>query len=109
MKKIVILLLIFGFALFLRLWNLNQMGRTWDESDYVAVGYQFGQLIEKGDIGNKFFYQWTDEPPLARYVYGIFGSFDTKTVQGKTVFNYDYTYARLASVIMSSVAVVFLA
>jgi len=82
------------------------MGRTWDESAYVEVGYQFVQLIEKGDIGNKLFYQWTDEPPLARYVYGIFGSFNTKTIQGKTVFNYDYTYARFASVIMSSMAVV---
>jgi 4-amino-4-deoxy-L-arabinose transferase-like glycosyltransferase len=109
MKKIVILLLVFVFALSLRLWNLNKMGRTWDESAYVEVGYQFVQLIEKGDIGNKFFYQWTDEPPLARYVYGIFGSFDTKTVQGKTVFNYDYTYARLASATMSSIAVVIVA
>ena len=107
-KKIITLILIFIFALSLRVWNLNQMGRTWDESAYVDVGYKFVQLIEKGDLGNKFFNQWVDEPPLARYIYGIAESQGAKTVQGKTVFNYDYTYARLASALMSSVAVILI-
>ena len=105
-KKIFIIVCIFLFSVILRLWNLNQMGRTWDESAYVEVGYNFIQLLEKGDVNNNYFYLWSDEPPLARYVYGIFGSFDQTPAHGQAIFNYDYTFARFASVLMSSLTVV---
>lgn len=104
-KKILIILCIFAFSVILRLWNLNAMGRTWDENAYGEIGYKFIQLIEKGDIRNSFFYTWTDEPPLGRYIYGIFGSFDAKTEQGKTIFPYDITATRLASVVFSSMSI----
>lgn len=107
-KKILFVILIFAFSLSLRLWNLNQMGRTWDEHAYVEVGYKFVQLLAKGDFKNNFFYNWADEPPLARYIYGFSEVFGKKQIQsdGKVLFNYDYTYPRLASSILSSLSVV---
>ncbi len=108
MKKILIVIIIFIFSFSLRLWNLNQMGRTWDESAYVEVGYKFIKLIEKGDFKNEFFYEWTDEPPLARYIYGLASVFDEKEInnKGQYIFNYDYTYPRVTSAIISSLSVV---
>ena len=108
MKKIFVVIIIFLFSFSLRLWNLNQMGRTWDESAYVEVGYKFIKLIEKGDFKNKFFYEWADEPPLARYIYGIASVFDEKEInnKGEVIFDYDYTYPRVASAIISSLSVV---
>lgn len=108
MKKLFIIIVIFLFSFSLRLWNLNQMGRTWDESAYVEVGYKFIKLIEKGDFKNEFFYEWADEPPLARYIYGLASVFEKKEInnKGQIVFDYDYTYPRIASAIISSLSVV---
>ena len=105
-KKIIIIFAIFILSLILRLWNLNQMGRTWDEAAYVEVGNTFIKLIEKGDFLNKYFYQWLDEPPLARYVYGAFSFFDHNNGGKQNVFNYDYTSAHVASALISSFSVV---
>lgn len=108
MKKFIIILLIFSFSLSLRFWNLDKMGRTWDERDYVEVGYKFDKLIIKGDILNNYFYEWVDEPPLARYIYGAFSVFDTTTSNnhGNVSFKYDYTHARIASALISSLSVI---
>lgn len=105
-KKIFIILFIFIFTFGLRLWNLNKMGQTWDEPAYVEVGYKFIKLVEKKDFLNEYFYQWTDEPPLVRYVYGLFGTYDRSKVGDSYIFNYDYTFARLASSLIASVAVI---
>lgn len=105
-RKISLIFFIFLFSMTLRLWNVNQMGRTWDESAYVDVGNNFVKLIEKGDLLNSFFYKWSDEPPLARYVYGLFSKFDEHKGSNGNLLNYDYTYARLASSLVSTLAVV---
>ncbi len=90
-------ILIFLFAVVLRLWNLNQMGRTWDEMVQLVKGHQFIELIKKGDFANSFWYQNPDHPPLKDYTYGLAGYLD----QGQ----YDLTYSRLVSVLFSSLSV----
>jgi len=55
--KVVILIFIFLFAMGLRLLTLNQIGRTWDESQYIEQGYKLIELIKNGDFGNSFFTQ----------------------------------------------------
>ena len=104
-KKILMLITIFILSYVLRLWNLNQMGRTWDEAAYVEVGNKFVSLLEKGDFLNKYFYDWVDEPPLARYIYGIASMTDKEKVGEQYLFNYDYTYAHLTSAFFSSLSV----
>ena len=96
MNKWFIVLLIFLFSTILRLWNLNQMGRTWDEGAYVEMGYRFVQLIQKGDFTNSYWYKTSDAPPFARYVYGLVGQLD--------ISHYDYTFSRLVSVLLSSLS-----
>lgn len=107
-SKILIILVIFSSSFILRLWNLNQMGRTWDEPSYVEVGYKFIKLIEKGEIKNNLFLKWADEPPLARYIYGLASVSNEKEINtnGNILFNYDYTYPRLASAFISSFSVI---
>ncbi len=102
-KKILAALFVFVFAFLLRLWNLNSMGRTWDETAYVEVGNKMIQLILNKNIFNSYFYHFTDAPPLARYLFGIASNLDIKSIIGGIpVFNYEYTYARLISIIFSS-------
>ncbi|GEM_PF-842336 len=104
--KIIALLLVFIFALLLRLVNINEMGRTWDEAEYVEPGYKLVELIKKGDFNNSFFYTSYNHPPLVKYLYGITAHFDLeKTVKGEPVFNYDYTFSRLLSALMFSLGV----
>ncbi|MBI4009257.1 glycosyltransferase family 39 protein [Candidatus Roizmanbacteria bacterium] len=106
--KLFIIFLVFIFSFSLRLWNLNEMGRTWDEVAYVERGYRLVELVRRGDFTNSYWYEWPDNPPLARYVYGIFGSFDIDHFfpGGQPVFKYDYTFARLASSAASSLSVI---
>ncbi len=109
-KKITILTAIFLFALLLRLWNLYDVGRTYDEEAYVKPGYQFIELIKKGDFGNTLWWEAPDEPPFARYLYGITAQFDViknNHIQEPT-FNYDFRFSRLVSVLFSSLAVVLI-
>jgi len=82
------------------------MGEVWDEFNYVGRGYTVVQLFKKGDFNNRLWYDTPDHPPLARYLYGIGAQFDV--VEGKEIFNYDKTYARLVSVILSSLTAVFI-
>ena len=101
---------IFIFAIFLRLWNLNQMGRTWDEEFYVERAYTYIDLIKKGDFTNSYWYrnEASGFPPVSKYLYGITSILDIQNFDsnGKAIFNYDYTYARLLSVLFSCGSVI---
>lgn len=106
--KILVVLFIGIFSLTLRLWNLNQMGKTWDEDAYVEWGYNFVNLAIKGDFKNSYWYRKSASPPLSSYLFGIpsrldVSKFDSK---GKPIFNYDYTHVRLVSVLFSSFTVI---
>lgn len=108
--KIIALLIIFFFTLLLRLWNLNVVGRTWDEGNYVEMGTIYIDLIKKGDFTNEFWYKFNVSVPLAYYTYGFAGTFDIIhiTEDGKKIFDYNFSHARLVSVLLSSVTVVLI-
>ena len=99
---------IFILALFLRVYTLNQMGRTWDEPEYIEQGYKLDELIKKGDFANSFFYTTYDHPPLVKYIYGLTAHLDQKGIDksGNPIFNYDYTYSRLLSAVFASLSAV---
>lgn len=107
MNKWLILLLIFVLSVILRLWTLNQMGRTWDEGAYIIDGYKLIELAKKGDFYNNKWYNNPDHPPLARYLYGLASHLDAEKVdsKGEPIFKYDWTFARLVSVLFSSLTV----
>lgn len=106
--KTVILISIFLFAVSLRLYNLNEIGRTWDELEYIGHGYKLVDLIKKGDFNNSFFYTSYNHPPLVKYLYGITAHFDVEKYlpNGNPVFRYDLTYSRVLSALMFSLGVV---
>lgn len=108
--KWVFVFLLFTLAFSLRVWNLNKMGRTWDEPYYVESAYTFIDLARKGDFTNPSWYRNESSgfPPLSRYLYGIAGALDVHGLDsmGKPLFNYDYTHSRLVSVLFSSLTVV---
>ncbi|MCL5438713.1 MAG: glycosyltransferase [Patescibacteria group bacterium] len=105
--KIIAVVLIFLFSILLRLSTLNQIGRTWDEYEYVEQGYKLTELIKNGDFNNNYFYTTYDHPPLVKYIYGISAHFDVeKIINNKPVFNYDLTNSRLLSSLMFSLGVV---
>lgn len=122
MKKILIFaILIFLFAFFLRLWNLNMMGRWWDEEWYTAKGYTTIELLAKKDFSHPFLYtDISDHPPLSSYFYGLasyadFIRFDKEAKhmlptmpQGMPIFQYDLVHTRMVSVIISSLSIVLL-
>ncbi len=107
MNKWLVLLIIFFFSLNLRIWNLNQMGQGWDEHEYIEQGYKLVELIKKGDFNNPYFYNTYDHPPLVKYLYGITAHLDVSKYlnKGEVIFNYDYTYSRLLSSVISSLAI----
>lgn len=106
MNKLVVFLLIFLFSISLRLWNLNEIGRTWDEQEYVEQGYKMVELLRKGDFNSSYFYTTYDHPPLVKYLYGVTAHFDVeKMVRGEPVFKYDLTYSRILSIILFSLGV----
>lgn len=107
MKKIVALL-IFCLSLSIRLLTLNQIGRTWDENQYVTQGYKMVELLKKGDFSNPYFYQTYEHPPLAKLFYGLGAHFDVDHFDssGEPVFKYDFTHARVVSAIAGSLSVV---
>ncbi|MBI2028547.1 MAG: glycosyltransferase family 39 protein [Candidatus Levybacteria bacterium] len=108
MSKWLIILLIFSFSLSLRLWTINQMGRTWDESQYIEQGYKMIELIKNGDFNNSFFYTTYDHPPLVKYLYGTTAHLDVekRLANGNAIFKYDLTYSRLLSAVLFSLGVV---
>lgn len=100
----------FFFSFGLRLWGLNDMGRTWDESPYVDDGYRFIELAKEGDLRNSKWYENFDHPPLGRYMYGLAEHLDNvKTANGQTEFPYDYTYPRVVAALLSAFSVVLIA
>ena len=106
--KIVLISIILILALGLRFLTLNQIGRTWDESEYIEQGYKMIELLKQGDFGNSYFYTTYDHPPLVKYLYGITAHFDVEKLSknGDPVFKYDYTYSRVLSAIMFSIGVI---
>lgn len=100
-KVILLSVAIFILALSIRLSTINQMGRAWDEQEYVEQGYRMVELIKEGDLSNKFFYTTYDHPPLIKYLYGLTAQLDLKEiVNNQPVFNYDYTFSRLFSAVL---------
>lgn len=112
-KKYVVVFLIFVFAFFLRLWNLNQMGRVWDEGAQFEDGYNFVRLYLKGDFNNPYLYNHPYHPPLTKLLYGAAAYLDVQKsgpmvngfLPGEPTFNYDITNVRLVSVLFSSMTV----
>lgn len=107
-NKLIILVLIFLFSFLLRLWNINEIGRTWDEAEYIEPGYEYIQLLKKGDFDNSYFYTTYNHPPLVKYLYGLSAHLDVSSTDenGDPVFKYDYTYSRMLSAILFSLGVV---
>lgn len=107
MNKWLIILLIFLFSVSLRLWNLNEIGRTWDELEYVEPGYKMIELMKNKDFDNSLFYTTYNHPPLVKYLYGITAHFDVERYlpNGEAIFKYDLTYSRLLSAILFSLGV----
>ncbi len=107
MNRRLIILLIFLLSVLLRLWSLNEMGRTWDEEEYIEQGYKMIELIKAKDFNNSYFYTTYDHPPLVKYLYGITAHLDLeKVVDAQPIFNYDLTYSRLFSALIFSFGVV---
>ena len=106
--KLIAVLLVFIFAFLLRIWNIDRMGRTWDEGAYVEMGYKFVQLAKKGDFSNPYWYKTSDAPPLARYAYGLIGQLDIDHFleSGDAVFRYNLTASRILSAFVSSLSAV---
>ncbi len=106
--KYIVIILIFCFSLFIRLATLNQIGRTWDEPQFIEEGYRMVELFKAGDLNNSFFYTTYDHPPLIKYIFGITSYLDIKETKpnGDVIFNYDYTYSRILSATLFSIGVV---
>ncbi len=105
--KCIFVVLLFLFSVTIRLWHLNDMGRTWDENAQVELGHKFIQLMQKRDFTNSFWFKAVDNPPLGRYLYGVVGIGDIKHIDhtGKPIYKYDYTFSRLLSILFSSLSV----
>lgn len=107
--RIVSIIIVFIFCLSLRLININEIGRTWDEHFYVEQGYKMTELFYKGDFNNSYFYLTYDHPPLVKYLYGITAHWDVAKEQGgNAVLYYDLTYSRVLSSIVFSLGVIIL-
>lgn len=113
-KKFLVIFLIFIFAVVVRLWGLNDVGRVWDEPAQFEDGYNFIKLLSKEDFSNPYFYDHPYHPPLTKYIYGVASYLDIESdkpgskpfLAGEPTFNYDITYSRLASVLFSSLTVI---
>jgi len=120
-KILITVLFLFIFSVSLRIWDLNSMGRVWDEQSLAEKGYLITRLIENKDFSNKFWYlDAADHPVFAFYFIGIASRGDLIKYDpsapttfspgsfGAPVFHYDLTYARLLSVFISSLSVVLI-
>lgn len=106
--KWLIIILVFIFALLLRLWHINANGRAWDEGDSAQIDYQFGKLIRTGDFTNPYWWHYyPDHPRLVRYLYGAVNWLDVDHFDknGNPVFRYDLTYSRILASVVASVTV----
>ncbi len=103
-------LFIFFLAFSLRIWNLNEMGQVWDENSLLRnYAYYHIRDAKNLDFGNEFWWKGTpDHPPLVRYLRGIASIPDIKAWDNKgfPIYNYDLTYNRMLSVLLTSFAAV---
>ena len=119
MKLWIIAIFIFLFACNLRLWNINEAGRWWDEQWYTEKGYVLVELAKKQDFSNPYWYTIAaDHPPLSNYFYGLASYGDLVrydenatllvpgNIKGAPIFQYDLINTRLISVFVSTLAVV---
>jgi len=106
-KSLALITMVLLFSFGIRVATLNQIGRTWDEYQYVEQGYKLDELIKKGDFDNSYFYTTYDHPPLVKYLYGLTAHLDVDHLDktSQPVFKYDYTYSRLLSVFFSVLSV----
>lgn len=107
--KLLIVFFVFIFAFSLRIWNLNQMGRTWDEPFYVDQGHKIVDAIRKGNFKSSILYTDPDPPILAKYLYGLADHLNIgKIIPCNDQFcDYDFTSSRLISILFSSLTVLF--
>lgn len=100
---------LFFFSVFLRIWNLNGMGQVWDEVGHLTESYQTIEYIKHGDFHEDLWWKNADHPPLSKYVRGLVSYLDIEkySANGTPIFRYDLTYDRMVSVILVSLAVVF--
>ena len=84
-NKLLIVIVIFFLSLLLRVATIDEIGRTWDEPEYVEQGHKMVELYKKGDVDNSFFYTTYDHPPLLKYLYGFIKA---KVKEGKKVYVY---------------------
>ncbi len=103
-------LFIFLLAFSLRVWNLNKAGQVWDEKS-LLVDYAWHHIRDAKnlDFGSEFWWKGTpDHPPLVRYLRGIASIPDIKAWDNKgfPIYNYDLTYNRMLSVLLTSFAAV---
>lgn len=109
--KIFCLGFVVTIALLLRFWNLNEMGRTWDEGAYVEGGFVMTDLMLKGDYKNPYYLSTFDHPPIARYLYGAASRLDLQEIDdknGNPIFYFDYTYSRLISILFSTLSILLI-
>lgn len=105
--KIICVFFVFFLTFYLRFWNLNQMGRTWDEEFYVDQGNKLISAILKGNFKDGVWYKNPDPPALPKYIFGAANTLNlNKFIPCESDFcNYDFTSARLASVLLSSLTI----
>lgn len=120
MKLGVTVVLLFIFAITIRLYNFGNAGTWSDEEALVDKGHIVIELLLNGDLKNSY---WVNEAAghtlLTTYVYGLASYKDLEKPQPqkitlnsyglkKEVFNYDLFYSRFVSVVVSSLAVILI-
>ncbi len=97
--KIYLPLLIFAFALLIRLWGINLQGETWDEAAYFDAGKSYLKNIKALDFNSSHWDANKEHPPVAKYIYGLVSI--PQYINGET----DYTNGRVASAIMGALTI----
>lgn len=109
-KNLVLSLVIFALSLTLGMWNLNKIGRVWDEEFLLQLSYRHVELARNLDFNNTFWWRESipDHPPLVRYLRGIASLPDIESfdLSGRPVFKYELTFNRLLSVILMALSAV---
>jgi len=103
-----IVIFIFLFSLTLRIWNINQMGRTWDELFYVKQGNLFINLIINKDFKSPDWYSHPDPPPLSKYFYATGERVESLFPCNSKMCNYDLTGPRVVSALFSSLTAILI-
>lgn len=67
--KLTLPLIIFGFALAMRLYGLSAAGNSWDEHFYYDAAQKFAQNIRAGDFRSESWIINQEHPPLGKYLY----------------------------------------